>query len=160
MMVQYRSIKERFSDSILLPPRRLLRDVRQGRRGSLVPARSHAHAEGGGADVRHSLPCRGHLHLPAPRRGPQGRHLRADAGPAKGLMTRDVQEVITPGTVLDDGFLSRAANNSFLRSPGLATHLALAYADVSTGELGATSFPQPRGSRSSNGSCIAWSRGK
>ncbi len=61
--------------------------------------------------------------------------------PGRGLMGREVVEVITPGTVLDDGLLSRAANNYLLALGRVGDTLALAYADVSTGELCATSFP-------------------
>ena len=56
-------------------------------------------------------------------------------------MSRDVQEVITPGTVLDDGLLTRAANNYLLALARVGESLALAYADVSTGEFAATAFP-------------------
>jgi DNA mismatch repair protein MutS len=63
------------------------------------------------------------------------------SAPGRGLMDREVVEVITPGTVLDDGLLPRGANNYLLALGRVGESLALAYADVSTGELCATSFP-------------------
>ncbi|HET6487034.1 MAG TPA: DNA mismatch repair protein MutS [Spirochaetia bacterium] len=60
--------------------------------------------------------------------------------PGRGLMQRDVLEVITPGTVLDEGFLSRGANNYLVCIARAAETVALAYVDLSTGELAATSF--------------------
>ncbi len=61
--------------------------------------------------------------------------------PVKGLMNRDVVEVITPGTVMDDSYLPRNSNNYLLALGRLADTLSLAYADLSTGEFAATSFP-------------------
>ncbi len=61
--------------------------------------------------------------------------------PVKGLMNRDVVEVITPGTVMDDSYLSRNANNYLLAIGRRAEAMSLAYADLSTGEFAATSFP-------------------
>jgi DNA mismatch repair protein MutS len=61
--------------------------------------------------------------------------------PVKGLMNRDVVEVITPGTVMDDSYLPRNTNNYLLAIGRLADTLSLAYADLSTGEFAATSFP-------------------
>ena len=58
----------------------------------------------------------------------------------KGLMTREVVEVVTPGTVLDESYLTRNANNYLLALARVGDRLSLAYADVSTGELRATSF--------------------
>jgi DNA mismatch repair protein MutS len=60
--------------------------------------------------------------------------------PGKGLMSREVVEVVTPGTVLDEGYLTRNANNYIMALARVNDRLALAYADVSTGELRATSF--------------------
>jgi DNA mismatch repair protein MutS len=59
--------------------------------------------------------------------------------PGKGLMSREVVEVITPGTVLDDSYLARNANNYLLALGKVGGALALAYVDVSTGEFRATS---------------------
>jgi DNA mismatch repair protein MutS len=60
--------------------------------------------------------------------------------PGKGLMTREVVEVITPGTVLDDSYLSKTANNYIMSIGRVGERISLAYADVSTGEFCATSF--------------------
>ena len=59
----------------------------------------------------------------------------------RGLLTREVVEVVTPGTVLDESYLSQHANNYLLSVGKVGDTLALAYADVSTGEFRATSFP-------------------
>ncbi len=56
-------------------------------------------------------------------------------------MTREVVEVVTPGTVLDESYLSTRTNNYLLSLCKVGSFLALAYADVSTGEFRATSFP-------------------
>ena len=61
--------------------------------------------------------------------------------PGKGLMSREVVEVITPGTVLDDNYLSRTANNYLISLGRVGNMIGIAYADVSTGEFSATSFP-------------------
>ena len=75
--------------------------------------------------------------------GKKGGDLRADhRRRAEAFMNRDVVEVITPGTVLDDE-LPRAKREQLppRRSAGWGTPSSLAYADVSTGEFCATSFP-------------------
>jgi DNA mismatch repair protein MutS len=59
--------------------------------------------------------------------------------PGKGLMSREVVEVITPGTVLDESYLQRNANNYLLALGRVGDSMSLAYVDVSTGELCATS---------------------
>jgi DNA mismatch repair protein MutS len=58
-----------------------------------------------------------------------------------GLVTREVVEVVTPGTVLDESYLSKHSNNYLLSLGRVGDALALAYVDVSTGEFRATSFP-------------------
>ena len=63
------------------------------------------------------------------------------AQPGKGLMSREVVEVITPGTALDEGYLARTTNNYLLTIGRAGDALSLAYADLSTGEFAATSFP-------------------
>ena len=60
--------------------------------------------------------------------------------PGKGLVARDVLEVITPGTVLDDSYLARGENNYLVAIGRAGDWIGLAWADLSTGELGATSF--------------------
>jgi DNA mismatch repair protein MutS len=59
----------------------------------------------------------------------------------RGLVTREVVEVVTPGTVLDENYLSKHANNYLLSLGKIGDTMALAYADISTGEFRATSFP-------------------
>ncbi|MGA2640955.1 MAG: DNA mismatch repair protein MutS [Spirochaetia bacterium] len=59
----------------------------------------------------------------------------------RGLVTREVVEVVTPGTVLDESYLSKHTNNYLLSLGRVGDSIALAYADVSTGEFRATSFP-------------------
>jgi DNA mismatch repair protein MutS len=61
--------------------------------------------------------------------------------PGRGLVEREVVEVMTPGTVLDESYLSKHTNNYLLSLGRAGDCLALAYADVSTGEFRATSFP-------------------
>jgi DNA mismatch repair protein MutS len=63
------------------------------------------------------------------------------AQPGKGLMSREVVEVITPGTVLDESYLARNANNYLVTIGRAGDALCLAYADLSTGEFCATAFP-------------------
>ena len=59
----------------------------------------------------------------------------------RGLVTREVVEVVTPGTVLDENYLAKHSNNYLLSLGRVGDVLALAYVDVSTGEFRATSFP-------------------
>lgn len=61
--------------------------------------------------------------------------------PGKGLVSREVMEVITPGTVLDDSYLARGENNYLMAVGRTGDSVGLAYADLSTGEFAATSFP-------------------
>ena len=56
------------------------------------------------------------------------------------LTRREVVRVVTPGTLLEESLLPSAANN-FLAAVAVAGEaLAIAHADVSTGELSATAF--------------------
>ncbi len=64
----------------------------------------------------------------------------ADSGTGRGLMSRDVVEVITPGTALDESYLPRNSNNYLLAVARVGDRVALAYADLSTSEFSATSF--------------------
>lgn len=61
--------------------------------------------------------------------------------PGKGLVNREVVEIVTPGTVLDESLLDRGANNYLVAVARAGARVGLAYADLSTGELAATSFP-------------------
>jgi len=67
-----------------------------------------------------------------------------DGGAARGIMEREVVEVVTPGTTVEEDYLEARANNwlvSIGRSGSAASELGFAYADVSTGEFRAFSFP-------------------
>jgi DNA mismatch repair protein MutS len=76
-----------------------------------------------------------------------------EAGPSKGLMERDVVEVVTPGTTVEEDFLDQGTNNYILAAcssdgRGSARSLCMAYMDVSTGEFRAFSNPDPGGQES------------
>jgi DNA mismatch repair protein MutS len=60
--------------------------------------------------------------------------------PGHGLVNRELVEIVTPGTVLDEGLLDRSSNNYLAAVARAGTRIGLAYADLSTGEMAATSF--------------------
>jgi len=62
--------------------------------------------------------------------------------PKSGLATREVTEVITPGTVVDENLLDRTANNYLVAIGSLTGRVSLAYLDLSTSDFYATSFPE------------------
>lgn len=53
----------------------------------------------------------------------------------RGLMDREVVEVITPGTAIEDDFLEHGANNYLMSVCMLEGRCCIAYMDVSTGEF-------------------------
>ncbi len=57
-----------------------------------------------------------------------------------GIVERGVVRVITPGTTLDDQLLDQKSNNYLVAIVGGNEHFGLAYCDISTGELRATSL--------------------
>jgi len=59
----------------------------------------------------------------------------------KGIAEREVVEVITPGTVVDEDFLEKDKNNYLLAAGICKKHLSLSYTDLSTGEFFTSSFP-------------------
>lgn len=59
----------------------------------------------------------------------------------RGLMSREVIEVITPGTAVEDDYLEQGANNYLANICVLRGALCFAYLDVSTGEFKAYSVP-------------------
>jgi DNA mismatch repair protein MutS len=61
--------------------------------------------------------------------------------PGRGLVNREIVEIVTPGTVLDEDLLDRSSNNYLAAVARGGDRIALAYADLSTGEMAATSFP-------------------
>ena len=72
----------------------------------------------------------------------------SEPGKGKGLVERDVVEVITPGTALEEDFLDQASNNYLVAlcsgnaaSGAIPETLSLAYVDISTAEFRAFSFP-------------------
>jgi DNA mismatch repair protein MutS len=60
--------------------------------------------------------------------------------PGRGLVNRELVEIVTPGTVLDEGLLDRSSNNYLAAVARAGARVGLAYADLSTGEMAATSF--------------------
>ena len=58
--------------------------------------------------------------------------------PVRGLVPREVVRVITPGTLVEDSLLPSRANNYLASIIGGQGGVALAIADISTGEFGAT----------------------
>ena len=64
--------------------------------------------------------------------------------PGPGIVERQVFEVVTPGTVVDEEFLDRRINNYLLALGRLKDSLSIAYIDVSTSAFYATSFPFTR----------------
>jgi DNA mismatch repair protein MutS len=59
----------------------------------------------------------------------------------KAIATREVAEVITPGTVVDENLLDRGINNYLLCIGRRRENISLAYLDLSTGDFRATRFP-------------------
>ena len=63
-----------------------------------------------------------------------------DPATTKGLVARDVVQIVTPGTVLSSLMLHEGENN-YIASVAFADHeIGLAYCDISTGELGRTTL--------------------
>ncbi len=60
--------------------------------------------------------------------------------PGKGIAEREVVEVITPGTVVDEELLEQTSNNYLLSIGKYRDRYSLAYVDLSTSEFCATSF--------------------
>ncbi|RPJ05251.1 MAG: DNA mismatch repair protein MutS, partial [Spirochaetaceae bacterium] len=61
--------------------------------------------------------------------------------PGRGLATREVVQIITPGTLVDEGLLEQAANNYLVAITSLHGRISLSYCDLSTGRFAVTSFP-------------------
>jgi DNA mismatch repair protein MutS len=68
-----------------------------------------------------------------------------DPKKAKGLVKRDVVEVVTPGVTLYDKILDHKLNNYicsvYLKQKGLLYNVGLSFADISTGEYSVSEFP-------------------
>lgn len=58
-----------------------------------------------------------------------------------GLAEREVVNVVTPGTLVEEDLLDRSSNNYLLSLAAGATELSLVYTDLSTGELSGTVYP-------------------
>jgi DNA mismatch repair protein MutS len=68
--------------------------------------------------------------------------------PSKGktLIERQVVEVITPGTTVDEVYLDKGSSNYLASLASTGKVLSFAYIDLSTGDFRATSFPLEEGS--------------
>ncbi len=60
--------------------------------------------------------------------------------PGRGIARREVTEVITPGTVIDEDLLERDSNNYLVALGKYKERYSVAYIDLSTADFGATSF--------------------
>lgn len=67
----------------------------------------------------------------------------AQAG-GKGLFERKVTEVVSPGTVVDEGYLDKGRNSYLAAVGGGNAELSFCYMDLSTGEFMARSLPRAR----------------
>jgi DNA mismatch repair protein MutS len=59
----------------------------------------------------------------------------------KGIIEREVVEVITPGTTVDDDYLEKGSSNYLAALASTAVSLSFACIELSTGDFYATSFP-------------------
>lgn len=64
-----------------------------------------------------------------------------DPALAKGLVKRDIIRVVTPGTVLESSMLDETRNNYICSLCVESTGAGVCFADISTGELHATTLP-------------------
>jgi DNA mismatch repair protein MutS len=138
MMRQYRSLKTRYPDHILLfrlgdfyetffedaeLAARLLQITLTARQGAPMAGIPHHAADGYIARLVHAgqkiAVCE---QLEAP-------------GPEKKLLRRDVVRIITPGTLTDTAYLEGAANNFLLAVAVGRDAMGVALVDVSTGEF-------------------------
>ncbi|MDR2102448.1 MAG: DNA mismatch repair protein MutS [Treponema sp.] len=65
----------------------------------------------------------------------------SEPGKGKTIIDRQVVEVITPGTSIDEDYLDKGSFNYLGALASTAKFLSLAYIDLSTGDFYATSFP-------------------
>ena len=61
--------------------------------------------------------------------------------PGRGLIERQVVEIITPGTTIDEDFLDKGSSNYLACVTLTGEFFSLAYIDLSAGDFYATSFP-------------------
>jgi DNA mismatch repair protein MutS len=64
-----------------------------------------------------------------------------DPSLTKGIVKREVTRVITPGTVIDQSMLDDKSNNYIMTVYSGEQGYGIAYADISTGQMSATSIP-------------------
>jgi DNA mismatch repair protein MutS len=64
--------------------------------------------------------------------------------PKTGLASREVVEVITPGTVVDENMLEASVNNYLLCLACCGQEISIAYVDLSTADFAAGHFPYAR----------------
>ncbi|MDR2362865.1 MAG: DNA mismatch repair protein MutS [Spirochaetaceae bacterium] len=64
-----------------------------------------------------------------------------EPGRGRGIIEREVVEVITPGTTVDDDYLEKGSSNYLSALSSTARFLSFAYIELSTGDFHATSFP-------------------
>jgi len=62
-------------------------------------------------------------------------------GKGKGIVDREVVEIITPGTVTEEDFLDQHKNNYFVSIGAMKNGLSLCYIDLSTGECAVRTLP-------------------
>ena len=141
MMAQYARVKERHPDAIVFFR---LGDFYEMFRGD---AKEASAILGLTLTSRQSVPMCGVPHHAA--RTYIGRLIKAGRKVAiceqvrmpdgKGLAERQVVEVVTPGTVIDEDFLEAGTNNYLVSAAVSDSVLSVAYIDLSTGELGLSS---------------------
>ncbi len=59
----------------------------------------------------------------------------------KGIARREVVEIITPGTIVDEDFLDKNSNNYLAAVGKYRNYISCSYIDLSTGEFHTSSFP-------------------
>ena len=149
MMAQYRRIKERFPDSLLFFRLGDFYEMFEADAREASPLLELTLTQRQGVPMcgipYHAAPTYISRILAAGRKVAICEQMTP---PGKGLVARDVLEVITPGTVMDDSLLARGENNYLLAMSRTGQSIGLAWADLSTGEFAATSFPfSARGER-------------
>ncbi|HXD97506.1 MAG TPA: DNA mismatch repair protein MutS [Candidatus Acidoferrum sp.] len=138
MMTQYRELKRRFPDHLLLfrlgdfyelfledaeLGARLLQITLTSRQGSPMAGIPHHAADG---YIARLVQAGQKIAICEQMEGP---------GKGKKLLRRDVVRVITPGTLTDTAYLSSAANNFLMAIGRTGTDTGVALLDVSTGEF-------------------------
>jgi len=58
----------------------------------------------------------------------------------KGIVDREVVEIITPGTVIDESYLKSSHNNYIVSIGRIGKYISLVYLDLSTADFGATAI--------------------